>query len=470
MQLKQFKADIVSTFQKSDDVLIDILGKEGKEQFLCQPHSAKYIRLPQRPELREQVKSFILANDPSARVNPAFPHALKVDHTIGWAHHIRYYLGQYYMQTLASMLPPVILAPEPGEFILDMCAAPGSKTTMMADMMNNSGRLVANEWDRNRIQRLASNLDRMGVYNTAVSNKNGHVFGKLYPNTFDRILVDAPCSSIGAPEKWSNVKEWLTHRNIKHLVTAQIQLLQSAVHAVKPGGSIVYSTCTLNPLENEAVVSLALETFDLELLPVENTFGLTRETILQEWLGMTFQADLTNCLKISPLANQTEGFFVAHLRKKSVYPSDTVPEWRPFAPAEKKDIADLKSQYQMDESAMRNRAFHGNQEKLWMMSHEWAEGLIPFALKTGIKLAEKRFNRKWRFSQTGARLMGENVYQQRLQLNEDQWLEVLEKKRLKLIQPDGYYVLFWEDLPVTYGLMDKGTLKIKIGRPFRFEL
>lgn len=155
-----------------------------------------------------------------------------------------YIQGQLYIQNPSSMIPAQILAPLPHSRVLDMCAAPGSKTTQLAALMKNTGTVVAADASRERIYRLQANLTRMGVTNAQVVCADGRSLWKTYPEYFDFVLLDAPCS----------MDQELPRKKIHELAKKQKWLLRSAISCAKPGGTIVYSTCTATTEENEEVI------------------------------------------------------------------------------------------------------------------------------------------------------------------------------------------------------------------------
>jgi 16S rRNA (cytosine1407-C5)-methyltransferase len=168
--------------------------------------------------------------------------------------------GAFYVQSLSSMLPVIALDPKPDEKILDIAAAPGSKTTQMAALMNNTGQIVANDNSRIRGYKLQANLKTQGVANTTVVISPGQALWQQYPEYFDRALVDAPCSMEGTftTTNPKTYEHWSV-KAIKELVQRQKWLLRSAVSCTKPGGAIVYSTCTLEPEENERIIEWILK-------------------------------------------------------------------------------------------------------------------------------------------------------------------------------------------------------------------
>jgi len=233
--------------------------------------------------------------------------------------HIAHNLGLIYVQEVASMIPVIVLDPQPGEFVLDMCAAPGSKTTQIAQMMANQGLLIANEVSRKRIQGLIHNIKRCGLINEAVISLGGQKMYRVFDNYFDRILVDAPCSAEGTIRRSKAVLYHWGIKNIKRMSRIQIGLAVSGFRALRPGGTMVYSTCTIAPEENEMVVSYLLEKFpEAEVMPVKIHDFKVRPGVTR-WQGATFDDRVANCARILPQDNDTAPFFVARLTKRGVF-------------------------------------------------------------------------------------------------------------------------------------------------------
>ncbi len=225
-------------------------------------------------------------------------------------------LGYYYIQSISSMLPAFILNPQTNERVLDLCAAPGSKTTHLAEMMNNKGTLIANEIDLNRVKALVFNIDRLNIINVGVINYKGELLSKVYDNYFDKILVDAPCSSLGIIQKKGEVTKWWSIEHSERLYHIQLKLLISAIKMLKAGGEIVYSTCTLTVEENEMVLEKVLKNYPVELkeiqIPFQTRKGQTK--FLDEELNS--QISLTH--RILPWEINSDGFFIAKLFKYDI--------------------------------------------------------------------------------------------------------------------------------------------------------
>ena len=246
--------------------------------------------------------------------------------------------GLFYIQEASSMMPPSALFHNINEHeekilpkkVLDLAAAPGSKTTQIATLMNNSGVLVANELSSSRIKALHSNLQRLGVSNTLISHFDGSVHGDYLENTFDAILLDAPCSGEGTVRKDPDAfKNWSVE-HIDEITQIQKSLIRSAFMALKPGGELVYSTCALNGSENQGVCEWLLEEFkdnaqviSLSTLFPEADKALTPEGYLHIW----------------PQIYNSEGFFVAKFTKSQATDDTSNPTFRskfPFTLLSKK--------------------------------------------------------------------------------------------------------------------------------------
>lgn len=220
-------------------------------------------------------------------------------------------LGFIYIQEAASMIPPVVLAPRPGETVLDLCAAPGSKTSQIAQYMENKGVLVANDVRGQRLKPLGLNLQRCGSSNTIITlNANS----RFSSNSFDRVLVDAPCTGTGTIRRSLKTMLMWSPGLVRKLSGEQKRLLELAFSLLKPGGTLVYSTCTQEPEENEEVVSWFLDRHADATLE-EINLDIERSPAITEWNGKKYHKNIKNVLRIYPQDNDTEGFFVAKITK-----------------------------------------------------------------------------------------------------------------------------------------------------------
>ncbi len=222
-------------------------------------------------------------------------------------------LGYYYVQEADSMIPPIVLEPKPNEIILDLCSAPGSKASQIAQYMQNRGILIANDYQYIRLQPLGINLQKMGITNSIITLMGGRYF-KNANIEFDRILVDAPCSGTGTIRKSFKTIEIWNPNMIRRLAGQQRQLIDTAFSILKENGILVYSTCSVEPEENEAVVDFLLNKYQNAKLEKIELDIKSSEPIL-EFEGDKYNEEIKNCLRIWPQDNDTGGFFVAKLQK-----------------------------------------------------------------------------------------------------------------------------------------------------------
>lgn len=223
-----------------------------------------------------------------------------------------YLQGYYYLQEGASQIPVEVLNPKEGEIVLDMAASPGSKTTQMAQHMKNKGVIIALDNDRRRLQSLQNNLERCSVTNTIILKKDAR-FADDLKMQFDKILLDAPCSGNFCIEK-----DYFAKRSINDLYQkskVQKELLLAGIKCLKKGGTLVYSTCSLEPEEDEMVIDSVLrEHPEMVLEEVRINAGDHGNT---EVFGKKLDSTLSRTRKLWPHKTGTEGFFIAKMRKET---------------------------------------------------------------------------------------------------------------------------------------------------------
>ncbi|MBI2573007.1 RsmB/NOP family class I SAM-dependent RNA methyltransferase [Candidatus Woesearchaeota archaeon] len=225
---------------------------------------------------------------------------------------LEHQVGYIYVQEAASMVPPVVLAPQEGDMVLDMCASPGSKTTQLAAMMKNTGVLVANDYKGLRLQSLGINVQRCGMTNCIITLMHGKRFHGFL---FDKILVDAPCSGTGTIRKSLKTVTIWNASMITKLARQQKELITTAFANLKPGGEMVYSTCSVEPEEDEGVIDYLLKSEPTaQVVPVKLQ-GLVLGKPVMSFKGVDYHPDVKHSLRLWPQDNDTEGFFVCKIRK-----------------------------------------------------------------------------------------------------------------------------------------------------------
>ncbi|MFN1127742.1 16S rRNA (cytosine(1407)-C(5))-methyltransferase RsmF [Lelliottia nimipressuralis] len=293
--------------------------------------------------------------------------------------------GLFYIQEASSMLPVAALFSDENQplRVMDVAAAPGSKTTQIAARMGNQGAILANEFSASRVKVLHANISRCGISNVALTHFDGRVFGAAVPESFDAVLLDAPCSGEGVVRKDPDaLKNWSVASNLE-IAATQRELIDSAFHALRPGGTLIYSTCTLNRDENESVCLWLKEQYPqaVEFLPLDALFEGAKAALTPEGF-----------LHVFPQIFDCEGFFVARLRKTAAIDALPAPKFKvgnfPFAPLKGRETA------QITEAAQKVGLHWDENLRLWQRDKEiW---LFPVEIEPLIG--------KVRFSRIGMRL------------------------------------------------------------------
>lgn len=303
--------------------------------------------------------------------------------------------GLFYIQEASSMLPVAALFADGNtpQRVMDVAAAPGSKTTQIAARMRNQGAILANEYSASRVKVLHANISRCGIANVALTHFDGRVFGAALPETFDAILLDAPCSGEGVVRKDPDaLRNWSLESN-QEIAATQRELIESAFHALVPGGTLVYSTCTLNRQENQEVCEWLLGRYPnaVEILPLEALFPGAKAALTPEGF-----------LHVFPQTYDCEGFFVARLRKTAAVEALPTPKYKvgafPFSPLNGRDAREIV------DAATRVGLAWDETLRLWQRDKEvWLFptdiepliGKVRFS-RIGLRLAE-RFNKGFRW-------------------------------------------------------------------------
>ena len=329
------------------------------------------------------------------------------------------------------MLPVLLLEPRPGEFVLDLCAAPGNKTAQIAVAMQNTGRVVANEINRNRMRPLRQIINRLGLMNVVVTQANARSFPKQV-RQFDRVLADVHCSCEGTSRKNPAVLNKSTTSYSERIAASQRAILTRAVQLCKPGGRIVYSTCTYAPEENEMVVEGAL----VSLRPRIDTCirackipGIRWSPGLESWEGQQFRADMVNAIRIYPHQNDTGGFFIAVIEKIS---DERRPLQKCRPPSESEALAEctasdadnvfvwLEKQFGLDPSIFQNtRLLQNNAKLIALQNVAAATDVRPAAMMAGLPLVHSKMKEP-KLTTAGAMAFGSSATKQIVNAEEAQ--------------------------------------------------
>ncbi|MFS2225553.1 16S rRNA (cytosine(1407)-C(5))-methyltransferase RsmF [Pantoea sp. B65] len=372
--------------------------------------------------------------------------------------------GLFYIQEASSMLPVSALfdaVPQP-QRVMDVAAAPGSKTTQMAARMGNHGAILANEYSASRVKVLHANLSRCGVSNTAMTHFDGRVFGPALPECFDAILLDAPCSGEGVIRKDADALRNWSAESTREIAATQCDLIDSAFHALKPGGILIYSTCTLNQTENQHVVAWLLARYPdaVEVLPLGGLFDGAERALTPE-----------GYLHVFPQLFDSEGFFVARLRKIAPVAAMAKPGYKvgklPFTPLSRKLTDEVmaaanKSGLYWDNSSL---SLWQRDKELWLFptAIEPLLGRVRFS-RIGLKLAET-FPKGYRWQHEATVALARATPDNSVALNEE---EAEEWYRGRDIYPEAplprdEVIVTWQQQPI--GLAKKVSNRLKNNYP-----
>ena len=360
---------------------------------------------------------------------------------------IENWLGLFYIQQASTGVAAPLLGPRPGERVLDMCAAPGGKTTHAADLMEDRGCIVAVDWNEDRIRALLGNLYRTAHPNVLVVSGDGRTLpdGAL----FDRVLVDAPCSAEGTLRRKGGTLPRQRRKFREGIPRRQEGLLRRAIALTRPGGVVLYSTCTFAPEENEAVVHRVLEDAPVVLEPIEidapHAPGLTC------FEGQQYDASLEGACRIYPHHLDSGGLFLARLRRLDG-DGDALPGWSPVpvafpdgrtdpeaaARAIEEGLDRLKSFFGVGEGAVQDLQWIARGDDLWVHRcgswplDVWGESDGWRVVSVGLRAMVPDYKDRPRPTNDLLRLLEGAVAQKLVSLSRDEWKTLLGDEEVEV--------------------------------------
>ncbi len=303
----EFKEKFIERYSKLTDFE---LFKKYSLSFLRRSIRVNTLKI-EVDELKKRLeKNWVLEQIPWCKEGFYIEHIKKERRDIG--NLIEHSLGYFYTQEAASMIPPIVLEPKENEIVLDMAASPGSKTTQISALMKNKGLLVANDYTIERMKPLTINIQRCGITNCIITLMQGQWFKNL---EFDKILLDAPCSGTGTIRKSLKTLRIWNPNMVKRLAGTQKQLIEAAFKNLKQNGTLVYSTCSLEPEENENVVDFLINKYENAQIEEIKLKNIKRSDPVLEFEKQKYSEEVKKCLRIWPQDNDSEGFFVAKIKK-----------------------------------------------------------------------------------------------------------------------------------------------------------
>ena len=391
------------------------------------------------------------------------------------SHSLAFFLGHFFYQGMASQLPALALDPQPGETVLDIAAAPGSKSTQIAALMQNKGRLILNDASFRRHQSLMTNLYRAGVCNEALYFMPGQRFGRILPEYFDRVLVDAPCFGLNHPPKRTDNPPHWSMSQLRGLTNIQHHLLVSAIKAAKVGGIIVYSTCSMTVEENERLIDQILKEYPVEVDALPDWKSPSVRSGITRFDGAKFHESLKKALRIMPFPEPVEGFFIVRLKKTASVPkrpTDKALTYRPVKHASEEEIASLLDYlYQRWGLEMpENYHYLTTKKRLYFLSNDWEQIPADGLMMAGLPLAINK-GRQWKLTNASVQLFGDRITKSLIELSEEQLKELFKQSKL-LVQGfrNGYYVLRYHKQSIAIVSVIDGVMKTSIPHSFNLIL
>lgn len=373
------------------------------------------------------------------------------------AKHPYYYAGLYYLQEPSAMLPAQVLPIEENELVLDTCAAPGGKSTELAAKLHNTGLLLSNDISTSRCQGLIKNLELSGSYNAWVCSEDLIDLSNRFTQTFDKILVDAPCSGEGMFRKEPHlINSWI-QRDDTYYPPIQKEILSSAIDMLRPGGMIAYSTCTFSVKENEEVIQDALDRHpDIHLVSIPKCPGFSSGINMEE------------CVRLYPHKIHGEGHFVALLQKDGDTPQKRYQNIKTSLPESFKEFLNLCT-FDFSQGSFTIK----NEKAIWS-SLQLPEQKKWRLLRSGLICGELKKNH-FEPSQALALALKKEQFKNTVDLSveDTRVIKYLKGETIDIKDLDtktkGWILICVNGYPLGFGKIDKGIIKNKYAKGWRWQ-
>ncbi len=369
--------------------------------------------------------------------------------------------GLVYSQEPSAMYVGEVAHPSANEKVLDLCAAPGGKTTHLGSYMKNTGLLVANEIDSKRAKVLVENVERFGFKNTIVTNTDPEKMAKTLPNYFDRLLVDAPCSGEGMFRKDPDATKYWNIDYPKKCAKRQKEILTEAVKNLRPGGTLIYSTCTFSPEEDEQIISWLVKEHHFIILPIKKFPGM--DSGRPDWSDNN--PELTKCVRIFPHHFQGEGHFIAKLQK----PEKEIQFRGPKPITKNPNINKMNSEQMELWANFANGRFSKDlsanlvvfKNNLYSVPDDTPDFGKIRIVRLGLEMGEFK---KSRFEPSYGLALSEEVFNSnsKIEISFDEWKKYVHGDTFSVSGADnkkGWYLLTFKALPIGFGKLVGNTIK-----------
>ena len=452
-----YRCDIVLKGDKMNPLFIERMKKLLKNEYedFANALSQKQVKAlyfnPNKQDLEPLIEKFQLKKHHFVKNGYYFDHEV-----FPLGKHPYHDCGLYYIQEPSAMMVASLLDIQPNDYVLDMCAAPGGKTCYVASQLMQTGLVIANDINAGRASILSSNVERFGLSNTIVTNTAPGQLTKQLPEYFDKVILDAPCSGEGMFRKLDQAIDTWSLEKVKECAFIQKELIEQAYEALKPGGVLVYSTCTYSKEENEEVVDHLLSLHkDIHLLPIPLQYG------------MMPGIDHEECCRLYPHKHFGEGHFIALFQKEAKEMKHrTVPC---AASTVKKDQMVLLKQFYKDHLKIAVPSYiFDSQQHLYAIQPYFPKLNKVKILRQGLYLGEckkGRFEPSYALSHCLDQSMVKRYYQFDAQSKEIQ--QYLKGETLEGTGQKGYGVLFVDSYPLAFYKENNGIVKNQFPKGLR---
>lgn len=429
--------------------------------FECEAHQGLRVNTS-----KISVEDFLKISPYELKSVPWCPNGFYYEKTEKPAKHPYYFAGLYYIQEPSAMTTASLLPVEEGDVVLDLCAAPGGKSTELAAKLNGTGLLVTNDISNSRAKALLKNIEVFGVGNALVTSEPPNELAKRFPSFFDKILIDAPCSGEGMFRKQSNMTKAWESNGVDLFVGLQRSILKEAVTMLKPGGTIIYSTCTFSKEENEQSIEYLLsldESLCIVELPMIEGFDIGHP----EW-GNTGNEDLTKCRRLWPHRIEGEGHFVAMVKKDVNLSQPVNAPVMDYTFTKDKLSKEAEEFIQSLDYPFDMSRFDVQKERVFYIPKK-----MPFVkglriLRCGLYMGDMKKNR-FEPSQSLAMFLKSSEYPNTIKLHaeDERVIKYLKGETIELTEEeekqakDGMCLICVMDYPLGFGKLNRGTVKNK---------
>jgi NOL1/NOP2/sun family putative RNA methylase len=385
------------------------------------------------------------------------PNGYYIESMIQPAKHPYYYAGLYYIQEPSAMAPANILPITPGDKVLDLCAAPGGKTTELAAKLKGEGVLISNDISSSRAQGLRKNIELFGISNALVLSESHEKLVGVFEGYFDKILVDAPCSGEGMFRKdTSMIKNW-EEKGSDYYASIQKDIILAAAKMLNAGGMMLYSTCTFSPKENEGIIAFLLEEYpEFRVLPIEGYEAFDHGR--PEWVNGS--KELSNAIRIWPHKVKGEGHFAALLIKNG----NDKGNYKPYRPVATKLLDETNEFLRNIALSFDEKQIEKHDNKIYLLPKELPNMKGLRILRSGLLLGEEK---KKRFEPSQALAssmkMGQYANEIHLHIEDPVVIKYLKGETIEIENKEakGWQLILVDKFPLGWGKANNGILKNK---------